>query len=331
MKYIIPFISCFLVLVSCTKESEYSVPEETVYSPKKNAFRAAKITGTNTHWGDYTLYLEYDKDELSSIIRTNAEGDTVGGFNITRNSGTLSLAFRDYVPAIDNDSIQRIDERLKNLYGAGNYSLWDSISRSAQSPLEVTAYLYTDGRIKKSVVRKYVPNPNRNETGKDFKYAYVLVSTTSSTYEYNDQSDVCVNRIMYDVHDPVDKDIYVRSLYKTETNYQNEKITSLGWFTAQGGDNFTEYNRYHYTYNGQQLTGIHGTDFSRTFTYNGNQVTMTTNDMETVTYELDTHGNVVKMDDGKGNAWQVEYEPGNGNFSMFTLLTDRMTNPFFIK
>jgi len=331
MKYIIPFISCFLVLVSCTKEGKFSAPEETVYSPQKNAFRAAKVTGTSNHWGEFTLYMEYDKEELKSIVRTNAEGDTVGGFNITRNSETLSLAFRDYVPAIDKDSIQRIDERLKGLYGAGNYSLWDSISRSAQSLLEVTAYLYTDGRIKKSVVRKYVPNPNRNETGKNFKYAYVLVSTTSSTYEYNDQSDVCVNRIMYDVHNPADKDIYVRSLYKTETGYQNDKIMSLGWFTAPGGDNFTEYNRYHYTYSGEQLTSIRGTDFSRTFTYNGNQVTMTTNETETVTYELDAHGNVVKMNDGKGNAWQVEYEPGNGNFSMLTFLTDRMTNPFFIK
>lgn len=58
---------------------------------------------------------------------------------------------------------------------------------------------------------------------------------------------------------------------------------------------------------------------------------MTTDGSGTVTYELDTHGNVVKMDDGKGNVYQIEYEPGHGNFSIFTSLTDRMTNPFFIK
>ena len=27
MKYIIPFITCFLMLVACTKESDYSAPE----------------------------------------------------------------------------------------------------------------------------------------------------------------------------------------------------------------------------------------------------------------------------------------------------------------
>ena len=77
MKYIIPFITCFLMLVACTKESDYSAPEGTIYTPRKNAFRATKISGTSTHWGNFTLYLEYDKEELNSIIRTNTQGDTV--------------------------------------------------------------------------------------------------------------------------------------------------------------------------------------------------------------------------------------------------------------
>ncbi len=332
MKYIIPFISCFLVLMSCTKESEYSVPEETVYSPKTNAFRATRITGTNTHWGDFTLYLGYDKDQLNSITRTNAQGDTVGGFGMVQSTGAWSLFLNDYVPTIDQDSIVRLDNQLKEQYGAGNYSLADSIPQTSQTLQELSVYLYTDGRVKKSVVKQYVPNPNRYATGQDFKYAYILSTTTSSTYEYNSNSDVCVNRIMYDVHDPIDKDLYTRTLYKTEARYEANRIMSLSWFRAKGGDNFTEYNRYDYIYNGNhQLSGIQGDNFSRKFTYNGNQVIMTTDNTETITYELDTHGNVVKMNDGAGNSWQIEYERGNGNFSLFTLLTDRMLNPFFIK
>lgn len=332
MKYILPFISCFLVLMSCTKEGEYSAPEETVYSPKTYAFRAIRITGTNTHWGDFTLYLGYDKDELNSIIRTNTLGDTVGSFGIVRNSGARSLFLNDYVPTIDQDSILRLDNRLKEQYGSGNYSLTDSIPLTSQTLQELSVYLYTDGRIKKSVVKQYVPNPNRHATGKDFKYAYILSTTTSSTYEYNANSNVCVNRIIYDVHDHIDKDLYTRTLYKTETWYEDDRIMSMKWFKAKGGDNFTEYNRYNYTYNEKyQLTGIQGEIFSRKFTYNDNQVLMTTNDTDTVTYELDAHGNVVKIYDGNGNSCQIEYEPGNGNFSLFTLLTDRMLNPFFIK
>lgn len=331
MKYIISFIACFLVLAACTKESHYNVPEGVVYTLKKNDFRATKISGTNAHWGDFTLHLEYDKDELSSIVRTNAQGDTVGGYSLSRGTGYVSCSLLDYVAIIDKDSVNRLDARLKSLYGVGNYRLWDSIPKSIQTLLGATVYLYTDGRVKRVVVRNYSPNADQEATGKDFKYNYILVSTTSSTYEYSTQSDVCINRIMYDVHDPIDKDLYVRSLYKTEASYKNGQLISLGWFKAEGGENFTEYDRYNYTYDVQQLVGINGVDFSRKFVYNGKQVTMTTNETETVVYELDVHGNVVKMEDGKGSSWQIDYERGNGNFSLLTFLTDRMTNPFFIK
>lgn len=331
MKYIIPFITCFLMLVACTKESDYSAPEGTIYTPRKNAFRATKISGTSTHWGNFTLYLEYDKEELNSIIRTNTQGDTVSGYGIVRGTGYITYSLHDYVPTVDKDSINRLDASLEARYGSGNYYLWDSIPKTTQSLLETTLYLYTDGRIKKQVVWNYSPNANQEATGEDFDYHYTLSTTTSSTYEYNTQSDVYINRIMYDVHDPIDKDLYVRSLYKTEALYEGNRIQSLIWFTVPSGENFTEYNRYNYTYNQNQISAIQGEGFSRKFTYSGNQVSMTTDGSGTVTYELDTHGNVVKMDDGKGNVYQIEYEPGHGNFSIFTSLTDRMTNPFFIK
>lgn len=331
MKYIIFFVGCLLVLVSCTKEGEYFAPEETVYTAKKNAFRATKITGTNSHWGDFNLYLEYDKEELSSIVRTNTLGDTTGGFGLLRGTNYLSLSIRDYIPSIDKDSIQRLDEQFKELYGVGNYSLKDSIPLSSQTIRGVTVYVYTDGRVKKSIIRQYVPNPKAELTGKEFKYSYILTKSTASTYEYNTNSDIVVNRVMYDVHDSTDSDIYDRSLYKTEALFQKDRLMSLGCFTAKEGENFAEYNRYNYTYEGDRLIRIQGEGFTRTFVYNGNQVTKTTNDTETVTYELDSHGNVVKMDDGKGNVYQIEYEPGHGNLSLFTSQTDKILNPFYIK
>ena len=331
MKYILSLISCFLVLISCTKESEFEAPEGITYAPKKNAYRAVKISGTNTHWGNFTLHIGYDKEEMNSLIRTNAQGDTVGGFGLMRSSGYLTYFIQDYVPMIDKDSIQRLDAKLTDKYGTGNYDLWDSIPKSAESIVEATIYLYTDGRIKKSNIKNYKPNEKNEAVGEEFAYSYILETTTASTYEYNANSNICVNRIMSDQHNPVDKELYERSLYKTEIGYDGNKITSLIWFTAPSGENFIENNRYDYTYSGNQVTAINGEGFTRKFTYNGKQVTMTTNNSETTTYELDSHGNVVKMNDGKGNVYQIEYESGNGNFSIFTFMSDQMTNPFFIK
>ena len=135
MKYIIPFITCFLMLVACTKESDYSAPEGTIYTPRKNAFRATKISGTSTHWGNFTLYLEYDKEELNSIIRTNTQGDTVSGYGIVRGTGYITYSLHDYVPTVDKDSINRLDASLEARYGSGNYYLWDSIPKTSQSLL----------------------------------------------------------------------------------------------------------------------------------------------------------------------------------------------------
>lgn len=331
MKYYLSVITCFLVLISCTKESEYQAPKDNIYTPHKNDYRATKISGTSTHWGEFTLTLSYDKEELNEGIRINAQGDTVGNISVTRGSGYLKYYIRDYIPSIDNDSIDRLEQKLIDKHGAGNFKLWDSIPKVAKSIQEATIYLYTDGRIKKTTTLTYKPGENHNAVGKDFDNNYILVSTISSTYEYNSNSNICVNRIMSDLHNPTDKDLYERSLFKNEILYDRDKITSLLLFAAESGGNFIETNHYNFSYNGNQLTAIKGSDFTRTFSYNGMQVTMTTNDSVTSSYELDNNGNMIKMDDGKGNVFQIEYEQGNGNLNLFTPMTDQMLNPFFIK
>lgn len=331
MKHIIYLLVCMVIGVSCTEESKYKTPDESQYSPKKNAFRVTKISGTNRYWGEFTLTMEYDKEELENITRTNAVNDTVGGLGMIRSTSSITYELQDRVPSVDKDSIHRIDSILNAKYGAGNYQLWDSLPKSTQAIVRSTVYANTNGSIKKLSVLNFQPNGKSEAVGDDFAYSYILKTTTSSTYEYDINSNISVNRIMYDVHDPVDKDLYERSLYKTEIMYNGDNISAVVWFTAPGGSGFTEYNRYNYTYTGNQLTAISGTDFTRTFTYSGNQVTVTTNS-EVVTYELDNNGYVVKMNDGKGNVYSVEYEPGHGNFShIFIPMSEQMTNPFFIK
>lgn len=332
MKHIIYLLIFMLVMVSCTEESKYETPDEFQYSPRKNAFRVTRISGTNSHWGEFTLTMEYDKEELSNITRTNAANDTVGGIGMIRSTSSITYELQDWIPSIDSDSIRRVEAILDAKYGTGNYRLWDSLPKSAQAVLRTTVYTNTNGSIKKLSVQNYQPNEKSEAVGDDFAYNYILRTTTASVYEYDANSNIYKNRIMYDVHDPVDKELYERSLYKIETVYDGDKIKSLVWFAASGGTGFEEYNRYVYTYSGSQLTAVNGTDFTRIFAYSGNQVTVKTNNSEVVTYELDRNGNVVKMDDGKGNIYIIEYEPGHGNFShVFVPVSEQMTNPFFIK
>lgn len=330
MKYYILFSILIVTLIACTKESNFKAPDTIIYTPKKNEYRAIKISGTNTHWGDFTLHINYDKESLNSVVRTNSQNDTVGNISLVHNQGYDFCVLRDYVPSIDRDSIQRLDKQLKEKYGSGNYNLWDSIPKSAETIWDANIYYYSDGRTKKITIKNYRPNEKSENVGDNFDYKYILKNKISSTYEYNENSDIIIDRIIYDKYDSPDKDIYERSLYKTEVLYDKNKIVSFLWFKAEGGENFSEYNRYNYTYNGNQVTAIEGENFSRQFTYNDNEVTMTTNGQQIV-YKLDEHGNVIEMSDEQGNVYKIKYEKGNGNMSIFTLWTDQMINPFFIK
>ena len=92
MKYNILLFSIFIIaLVACTKESDFKAPDTITYTQKKNEYRAVEITGTNAHWGDFTLYLTYDKETLKSIVRTNSQNDTVGRLSMTQDRKSTRL------------------------------------------------------------------------------------------------------------------------------------------------------------------------------------------------------------------------------------------------
>lgn len=331
MKHIILFIVILSLFMACTKDSEYSAPDETIYTINKNSHRAVKISGTNIHWGNFILTLTYDKEQLDAGFLVNSKGDTIGDISVYREGAYLRYSIRDYVPVIDKDSINRLDAILQSKYGAGNYKLWDSIPKTQEILQNATLNLYENGLIQKQVLESFSPTEKADVVGEDFDFNYALISTNTSMYEYNVDGTVRFERMIQDMHDLTDAELYERFLYKTEATYDNEKIISLLWFTAQSGENFTEINRYNYSYNGEQLSEITAENFTRTFTYSGNQVTITTTGAPTMTCEIHNHGNVVKLDDGQGNIYTIEYEEGNGNLSLFTPLSERMLNPFFIK
>ena len=82
--------------------------------------RVKEIVGYNSHWKDYTLKISYANDKIIDIERFNLNGRKVGGLEIRREQESVSYMLQDYIPAIDADSISRLDARLQKLYGKGD-------------------------------------------------------------------------------------------------------------------------------------------------------------------------------------------------------------------
>ena len=189
------------LVTACTKEADMNIAKESEHTVKKNLFRVTRIEGHNDHWGDYIWIINYNKEQIESAFHIDTEGDTIGNFGISNNSDiNYEIEVNDWIPKIDSDSISRLDQFLKNKYGAGNYSLKDSIPLVGRVLYSQKVDLYEDGRIKRQSVVHYTPREDVG-TGEDFDNSYLKTYRTINTYEYNENSNICINRLYHDVHD----------------------------------------------------------------------------------------------------------------------------------
>ena len=146
------------LVTACTKEADMNIAKESEHTVKKNLFRVTRIEGHNDHWGDYIWIINYNKEQIESAFHIDTEGDTIGNFGISNNSDiNYEIEVNDWIPKIDSDSISRLDQFLKNKYGAGNYSLKDSIPLVGRVLYSQKVDLYEDGRIKRQSVVHYTP------------------------------------------------------------------------------------------------------------------------------------------------------------------------------
>ena len=270
------------LVTACTKEADMNIAKESEHTVKKNLFRVTRIEGHNDHWGDYIWIINYNKEQIESAFHIDTEGDTIGNFGISNNSDiNYEIEVNDWIPKIDSDSISRLDQFLKNKYGAGNYSLKDSIPLVGRVLYSQKVDLYEDGRIKRQSVVHYTPREDVG-TGEDFDNSYLKTYRTINTYEYNENSNICINRIYHDVYDPEDihQETYERTLHKYETLYEGDRITSILYMTAPAGENWIEQDRYSFTYSGNLLQSVKSNGRTLEFTYNGT-VPATVTDGET--------------------------------------------------
>lgn len=313
-------IACCLaipLLFACTKEGDKLGVQKKTYTVAKNAFRAVEISGKNQHWGEYKLAIQYRNELLDTAKHYNASGHYKGYIRAKINSKTnYEYTVTDFVYKIDTDSIQRLDEKLANKHGAGNYSLEDSIPFSAESLYKNQIILNEEGSVAKQTIVEYVPGSGSG-TGTDYDYKYDKYRQFIHVYEYNENGNAVAQRSFTDLFDLNDADKFTRTIAKNEFEYAGNLLRTVIEYAGPGGENFTEANRYHFTYSGNKLTSVTGKEFTKQFSYNGERISTIVCNGTTYTYEFDNNGNVTKIDDGQGNYMNIKYEAGHGNISEF--------------
>lgn len=336
MKKIILIVTAFLfVFGSCTKDDDKKSVQTHVYPKYVNSHRATKIKGKNDVWGEFELLLRYSNHLFSGAVRRNNEGDTVGSIMVSRDRITNIDEFvvNEKVYAISPDSIHRMDIELEKIYGKGNYSLEDSIPKSAQPIYISRASKYEDGRIYKQVYEYYEPRQDVGVTGVDFNNSFILTKRATSLYEYNLHGRIVKNRIyedtFYDRKEPL---LFTRVIYKYETTYESNKIVGLSHYVAYAGENYSEMESYRYNYQDNRLVSVVGNkSFYKEIRYSGKNIAEVIEGEKHLKYLFTQPDYPSRIEDSAGNFMEVEYEVGDGDFSNLIPLSERQSGNPYIK
>lgn len=324
IKHLYIALFALMAMASCTKEADMNMAEEKNLAPAKNAYRAILIEGHNDIWGDYIFRINYENDRLKNAVRVTLEGDTVGSIVSSRASDIkYTYEVRDIVPIVDEDSIARLDQQLKDKYGEGNYSLKDSIPRGTQIRYNIVVELYKDGRVSRQTVTYSIPPIEKYINGK-FNYKYLMKERENLLYEYDNNGRVVACRVFKDVYDLKDQEKSTRTIYKETYAYNGDKVSTIIQYGAEAGESFNEKNRFDATYSGNNLTALKGTtggDYL--FGWSGsslNSITLPDNTKRTYTWNANGFVETIS-DDGVGTM-KITYEEGNGNLSWLSIMKE---------
>ena len=98
---------------------------------------------------------------------------------------------------IDADAIADLDQELTLKYGAGNYSLEDSIPLVAKTIYEVALTLDEESMVTRQKISYFTPKKDFG-VGEDFNNDFPLERVETYIYEYDEKGNVLNVRLMED-------------------------------------------------------------------------------------------------------------------------------------
>lgn len=334
MKKIIAIsIGVLTLLGSCSKEDKGKPAQPHIYPIHHNSHMAKTISGTSERWGNFKFVINYEKENmLAKSYRVNDKIDSVGTLAVTRSKTFSANTFEvsEVINNISPDSIVRLDLALTEKYGAGNYSLQDSISKASRVIKKTIVYFYTDNRTYKQVDSYYAPKEDMGITDKEFDNQYYLRKTITNLYEYNSDGYVVVDRVFEDEHYDLTNDkVFNRKVFKYGINYDKDKITSFTKFELLGGENYNEIETYSYSYSNDKVVSIKGNkSYNKQFDYSADHLKITEGS-NISNYKLTSFGYPSMIDDGKGSVMNIEYIEGDGELDCFVPFIDKLYgNPY---
>ena len=286
----------------------------------EHKMRVKEIVGYNSHWKDYTLKISYANDKIIDIERFNLNGRKVGGLEIRREQESVSYMLQDYIPAIDADSIYRLDAHLQKLYGKGNYSLEDSIPLTSTVLMMLTTES-SDGIITAQQFTYYQPKTDFGQ-GADFSTSYDAKNRESYIYEYGNDNSIIICRNLSDVFSEGNEDIYERESYKIEYAFNGQQVQNriLSVAGIDYEDNWNVLQELSYAYSAGRLIEIAGNNYSLQCVYNNEKLTSITENGETTLYTMNEQGYCTRIEYASGDYMDIKYENGSGDFNIFTRL-----------
>ena len=286
----------------------------------EHKMRVKEIVGYNSHWKDYTLKISYANDKIIDIERFNLNGRKVGGLEIRREQESVSYMLQDYIPAIDADSISRLDARLQKLYGKGNYSLEDSIPLTPTVLMMLTTES-SDGIITAQQFTYYQPKTDFGQ-GADFSTSYDAKNRESYIYEYGAGNSIIICRNLSDVFFEGNEDIYKRESYKTEYNFNGQQVqnSTLSIAGVDYENNWNVLQELSYTYSAGKLVEIVGDNYSLQCNYANDRLISIVENGEMVLYTMNEQGYCTRIEYASGDYMNIEYEDGSGDFNIFARL-----------
>lgn len=320
MKYLIAVLIMLAGLCACHDDDDTQViPGQR----PAHAMRVKKISGYNEYWKEYTLEVTYANNKVVDIQRFSKTGRQMGGLGIQRSQGKVTYRLKDYVPAVDADSVARLDARLKGLYGAGNYTLEDSIPLTSTDLMILTVGT-EEGVVISQQFTYYQPKSDFG-TGGNFSPRYSIRNRESYVFEYGEGASIVTCRSLVDIYDPEDSQSYTRSGYKSEYGFSGQQLKECAVYEAgdQYEGNWKRLRNLIYTYSGQDLVSISGDGYSLQRNYTGGKLVSVVENGVTTSYTMNEQNFCTQVEDANGRVMHIEYEAGDGDFEIFNRLDMR--------